>query len=171
MFRWLWPGCEDWIGYLSEGKDELRGKDTKRWKFNSPQKRGQTFTLDISKHKGKGKGKARLIKRVLFLQGLSHRWDCPSEYKMIIVGRHRKTRVDREFDGKAGNPWKGERYKGICEEFELSFVNLIMVSIIEPTENSRATCWATNDIRVIEVRLPWLPKWHWLLPLREKEIK
>ena len=170
MYRWLWPGCEDWIGCLSESKDERFGKDAKRWKFHRPQEKGQYFILDISKHKGKGRGKARLIKRILFLQGSSYQWDCPSEYKMIIEGGNH---ILKEFNGKAGKPWKGEDYKGIDETFDPLLVNLIIVSITEPrlpTDHPRADCWATNDIRIIEVRLPWLPKWHWLLPLREKEI-
>ena len=164
MYRWLWPSWKDWRGSLSLSRDELRGENATRWKFHSPQEIGQSFRLDIRKHKGKGRGKARLIKQVRFLQGGEHQWDCPSEYKMIVEGR---STILGEFDGRAGKPWNGECYKGISEDFEPLLAEVITVIITTTSEHPEAECWATNDISIMEVRIPWLPKWRLVKSIRE----
>ncbi|MBA7676046.1 hypothetical protein ES703_84286 [subsurface metagenome] len=168
MYRWLWPSIGDWIGYLSESKDELRGEEATRWKFNGRQQIGQSFTLDIRKHKGKGRGKARLIRQVKFSQGINHQWDCPSEYKMIIEGG---SAILGEFVGRAGEPWKGERYKGISEEFEPLLAEYITVVITKASEHSQAECWATNDVNITEIRIRWLPNWRLFRRIREWVIE
>lgn len=142
----LWPGCDEWKGYLLGSKDPLRGKDVIRWNTKIPQKTGQGFLLDISKKYGKG----RKLSCITFMQGRDYALDYPIAWKVTLQNEHNEC---TELEGRESRIGEGITIE-IKPPQKIIFIVII---IVEPRNGF---VWAIENIKFKEVKIPhiWNPE-------------
>ena len=165
MYKWLWPGKEDWKGWLLDSKQPLRGKEANNWRTNRPQQAGDSFLPEIQKAPNRfiialltiaakifkkirpwEIGRARVIDRIQFMRGDYSAAEYPIRWAVTMSGlRGILPSWDR---GEQAESSFGENIIINLEHPEM--VAHIVVEIIEPHPNKH---WATEEIRIREAKL------------------
>jgi hypothetical protein len=148
----IWIGRADWQIDSTYKDSEPIGKFSGKWQSNDIQRSGFSIYIFMGKVRW-GKRKERLINSISFIQGIRHRWNYPLKCEVALWGRDNTT-----FD------WAEKGNEGAIE-IQLDKprrVYCISLKITEPKPVGEpspitARCWAFEDIKITEVRLPWIP--------------
>jgi len=165
MIKWLWPGQEEWKGWLLNSPRPLKGKNATDWTTDRIQQIGDTFYLDIEKRPDRfilallnitskvfkklrpwNYGKARVIDLIKFRRGDHSAAETPRRYAVTIQG---ETSILPGWEEKEQIQPSFGHFPTIHLERPEKVVG-IAIKIIEP---SLGVPWSVGEIRIREVRL------------------
>lgn len=161
----IWTGRGEWTIESSYKESEPFGVFKSHWISNGIQRKGENIVITLDK--------GRIISHIQFINGIKHRWAYPQKWEVSLTDK--MGNLIPEWEGiQMSEPNFG---KGIdIELVKPQLLRHIAITIVDPKPEgnnspTHAKYWGFDDLRLTEVRIPWLPKWHWLSGLREGIIK
>jgi hypothetical protein len=175
IFKWLWPGKDNWVGILQNSPDPLIGKSATYWRTERYQQIKDTFLLRIEKDRNQyifnifhwlqkfqeiflrncpkckrfcflDLGRGRVIDQIKFMRGYYSAMAYPIKWAVLIHGQN-AILPDWEWREQTdSNPG----HNIIINLEHPAKVTLIAIQILEPRMNEH---WAVGDIKIREVRL------------------